>query len=430
MQPVQEVDLSTRVRDVVAGAPHTLANPHAVWRQALEHGPVFQTGREVYAVGYRQAKEVVSDQDRFSNLVSAGGARIAALLATLDPAQRQAFDELIEFEGHYIQRNGGEEHRRLRNQAKRAFTPRHVADMRGAVQAATDRLLEGPASDGVADLRAIAYQLPLFVISDMLGVPKLDGPLIHAWSNRLAAGLTRRDGTVIVDANEAIKGFSDYIDHLILDTEAGRLPGGPLLTELMASEQAGHITRVELNATIINTLFAGHETTANLVSVGMFELLSHREQWELLCQDVSTLPNAVEELLRVTTPVGFLPRTAPRDLEWEGLSISAGDSVMSVMVAGNRDPDVFAEPDVLDITRFNAKDHLAFGFGKKFCLGAGLGRLEAEVMFGTLARRFPELELIEPAAALEWEGPSFLRRLATLPVRLGPDHDPPGGPDA
>jgi cytochrome P450 len=424
MSEVQDADLTTAVHDVVAGEPQTLADPHRVWRRARAQGGTFQTGREVYALSYPLAKEVVSDQDRFSNLASSGGARIEALLATLSPNERRAFDELIEFESHYIQRNVGEEHRRLRNQAKRAFTPRHVAEMRDAVQAATDRLLDGPAREGVGDLRAIAYQLPLYVISDMLGVPKQDGPLIHDWSNRLAVGLTRRDGAVIVDANQAIAEFSGYIDTLISETQAGRLPGGPLLTELMASEAAGEISRIELNATIINTLFAGHETTANLVSVGMFELLAAREQWELLCAEPEGLPNAVEELLRVTTPVGFLPRVAARDLDWEGLSVVAGDNVVSVMVSGNRDPDVFPDPDVLDITRQNARDHLSFGFGKKFCLGAGLGRLEAEVMFGTLARRFPEMELIDTPSALGWQGPAFLRRLAALPVRLGTDHDP------
>jgi cytochrome P450 len=423
---IHDANVATAVHEVVTGAAHTLADPHRVWRTALREGPVLQNGNDVYALSYPLAKEVVSDQDRFANLGSSGGARIEALLATLTTPQRRAFDDLIEFESHYIQRNSGDEHRRLRNQAKRAFTPRHVAEMRDAVQEATDRLLEAPARDGVADLRAIAYQLPLFVISDMLGVPKQDGPLIHAWSNRLANGLTRRDGEVIADANGAITEFSAYIDTLINATRAGSLPGGPLLAELMTSERAGAISRIELNATIINTLFAGHETTANLVSVGMFELLTHRDQWELLSADSSKLPNAVEELLRMTTPVGYLPRVAARDLEWEGLSIAAGDTVVSVMVSGNRDPEVFPEPDALDINRPNAREHLAFGFGKKFCLGAGLGRLEAEVMFGTLARRFPDMEMIDAPEALHWEGPPFLRRLAAFPVRLGTDRQPLG----
>jgi cytochrome P450 len=175
----------------------------------------------------------------------------------------------------------------------------------------------------------------------------------------------------------------------------------------------------ELTAMFVILLFAGHETTTNLIGNGLVELMRHRDQWERLCADPSLVPAAVEELLRWVTPVQWLGRVATEPFELEGVQIEAGQTVFPILAAANRDPAAFRNPERLDISRPDAKNHLALGFGPHFCIGNALARLEGTVAFATLARRFPGLELADEH--LGWRGNAMLRGLEALPVRLGPE---------
>ena len=164
-------------------------------------------------------------------------------------------------------------------------------------------------------------------------------------------------------------------------------------------------------------LFAGHETTTNLLGTGLLELLRHPDQWALLREDPELAPSAIEELLRWVTPIQWLAPVATQDTELAGQPVGEGDTVVAVLACANRDPDVFARADQLDITRSDSREHLSLGLGPHFCLGASLTRLEGKIVFDTLLRRFPEIALAEET--LDWQGSSMFRGLAGLPVELG-----------
>jgi cytochrome P450 len=189
------------------------------------------------------------------------------------------------------------------------------------------------------------------------------------------------------------------------------------VTALMQAQEGDRLADQELTAMFVVLLFAGHETTTNLIGIGLVELLRHRDQWERLCADPSLAASATEELLRWVTPVQWLGRVVTEPFELEGVRLERGQSVFPILAAANRDPEAFADPNRLDITRPDARNHLALGFGPHFCIGNALARLEGTVAFGTLARRFPELELAEDE--LGWRGNAMLRGLTALPVRLG-----------
>ena len=166
-------------------------------------------------------------------------------------------------------------------------------------------------------------------------------------------------------------------------------------------------------------LVGGSETTRNAISVGLLELLSRREQWEMLCKDPGLIGNAVEEMIRWSTPFVGMKRTLLRDYEWYGKTLREGDQIAMIYPAANRDPRVFERPLEFDITRSFEKPHLAFGFGKHYCLGASLARLEIRILMEALLTRMPGLRL-DPSLEPKVKRSSFIRGLATLPVRVTP----------
>jgi cytochrome P450 len=166
-------------------------------------------------------------------------------------------------------------------------------------------------------------------------------------------------------------------------------------------------------------LFAGHETTTNLLSAGLLELMRHRDQWQRMVDDPALIPGAVEELLRWLSPVQWVGRVAANDFTIGDLAVARGESVFLMIAAGNRDAEQFPDPNRLDITRANAKSHLSLGFGPHFCLGNSLARMEATIAFTTLAKRFPDVALVDDAPG--WHGNAMLRSLKTLPIVLGDD---------
>jgi cytochrome P450 len=152
-----------------------------------------------------------------------------------------------------------------------------------------------------------------------------------------------------------------------------------------------------------------------------YELLRRRDQWRKLVDDPSLVENTVEEGVRFVSPVQFMARVAIEDVELEGVPVAADTTCLTMVAAANRDESVFADPDTFDIGRPNAKQHLGFGFGRHYCLAQALARLEGRIAFETLAARFPGAELAVDPADVEWAGQLQLRRVASLPVRLGPD---------
>jgi cytochrome P450 len=163
-------------------------------------------------------------------------------------------------------------------------------------------------------------------------------------------------------------------------------------------------------------LQGGHETTSNLISIGVYELL-RAGQWDALVEDPSLVPNAVEEMLRLVSPAQTASRRAVVATEIEGVEIHPEETVIAVLAAANRDPAVFADPDRVDVRRPEAKRHLAFSFGPHFCLGTSLARAEAKIALEKLVARYPKLALV--SEDVEFAGPANLRRVVELPVSLG-----------
>jgi cytochrome P450 len=310
------------------------------------------------------------------------------------------------------------DHTRLRGLVARAFTPRRIDDLRAATAAIAAELVDVMASQqGPVDLvQSFAYPLPVRVICALLGVPPEDEAIFTAWSRGIARSV---DPSILrtpeIDAGiaEARAGLRAYLGNLLAARR--RTPGDDLLSALAAVDADGdRITSREVVALAQLLLVAGHETTVNLIGNGMLALLRAPEQLALLRRSPELVGPAVDEFLRFDGPVQITQRVVIRDMEVVGCPVKAGDEIMLVLGAANRDPAAFAEPHRLDVTR-DAKRHVAFGGGIHHCLGAALARMEGQIAFGALLDRFPRLEL----AGTPTRRPTFtLRGLETLPVAL------------
>src|SRR5437016_3698933 len=268
------------------------------------------------------------------------------------------------------------DHTRLRKLVTKAFTPRVVENLRPRVQALVDEMLDKAEARGEMDLITdYAFPLPFAVISEMLGVPSTDGDRLRAWS-----GLIVRSLEPIVDTNLAIA-IADASDHMYeyvgeMIERKRKEPADDLLSALIAAEEQGDVlTDDELQEQVLLLYVAGHETTVNLIGNGALALLKNRDQLERLRADPSLMPGAVEELLRYDSPVQMSRRITLRDVEVGGKTIEKGAFVVCGLASSNRDEAHWGpSADRLDIGRPNAKEHLSFGGGAHYCLGAALAR--------------------------------------------------------
>jgi cytochrome P450 len=306
------------------------------------------------------------------------------------------------------------DHTRLRTLVNKAFTPAAVERLRPRVEVIVAGLLERVAGAGAMDVvEDLAYPLPVTVICEMFGVPEADWDRFRAWSRELVRLL---DPLVAADALEraleARVALRGYLRELIAERRAH--PTGDLLTALIATEDHGHqLSEAELVSMCVLLLVAGHETTVNLIANGTLALLRHPEARASLQADPALTGSAVEELLRYDSPVQFTSRHALADLEIGGSRVRAGETVVAVLGAANRDPAQFPDPDRLDLAR-KPNRHVAFGGGIHFCLGAPLARMEASIAIPALLGRLPGLEL-GPAPPVRRDTVT-LRGLASLPV--------------
>lgn len=302
------------------------------------------------------------------------------------------------------------QHTRLRTLVAREFTAGRIETMRPRVQQIADGLLDALPSVGVTDLVAdYALPLPLTVICELLGVPVGDQHLFHTWSTELVAPSSP------TAAGAAAGEMGAYFAALIA-AKAGD-PGPDLMSALVrASAAQDGLSAEELLGMAFLLLVAGHETTVNLISGGVLNLLRHPDQLAALRADPGLLDGAVEEMLRHDAPVTAAAfRFAAEPVEIAGLRIAAGDSVMLSLAAASRDPEHFSDPDRFDIRR-TARGHLAFGHGIHHCLGAPLARLEGRIAVETLLRRLPDLNLaVDPDSLVRRPG-TMLRGLVALPV--------------
>jgi cytochrome P450 len=300
---------------------------------------------------------------------------------------------------------------RMRRLLTRNFMTRRMNALRPHVQELVDGLLTEMAAEALpVDLHeTVSFPLPVLVICELLGVPAGDRGQFRVWTDQMSH---LSDGEVALAGFLALRRYmGDLIDG------KREQPEEDVISDLIAaqSEEDG-FTDNSLVDLCVGILFAGHETTMARVDLGTVLLLTHPDQRDELVAHPELVHGAVEEILRFTSPtLGVILRYADADLEVEGVRIQAGDLVLLSQDAANRDERVFADPDRFDIRR-EQNQHLAFGYGIRYCLGSGLARVELESVFGTLFRRFPTLRLAVPLDQLRLRASSPLGGLEGLPV--------------
>jgi pimeloyl-[acyl-carrier protein] synthase len=302
-------------------------------------------------------------------------------------------------------------HTRLRGLIGTAFSPRIVERLRPHVQNVVDVLLDHAAKarrlDVIADL---AYPLPATIIAELLGVPSIDLDQFKAWSDDIAGSFTLAPETMR-RANAALRDLTAYVAGLV--AEHRLKPGDTLLDDLLSQSASDALDEEELLAQCVMLLFAGHETTTNLIGNGALALLRNPDQMARLQTMPDLIESAVEELLRFDSPTQATFRSVAEDFELRGQHLRRGEPVLLMLGSANRDPAQFAEPDTLDLLRRDNR-HLAFSHGPHFCLGAALARLEAQSAIGAMLRRMPHLALQTDTP--QWRPAFTLRGLQTLPV--------------
>jgi pimeloyl-[acyl-carrier protein] synthase len=309
------------------------------------------------------------------------------------------------------------EHTRLRGIVSKTFTRRAVDALTPRVEELVSSLCDDAAARGGMDVvEDFAYPLPISVMCELLAIPDDDVAGFKQWSRDLAGVVDiPMDLGVLARGAKAGEWFIDYFHDLL--PKRRQAPGDDLLSALIAAEdEGGRLSHEELLATSVQLVFAGHETTQNLISNGLLALLQQHEQFDRVRDDPTLVRPAIEELLRFDSPAQLSVRWAKTDVELDGEIIRPGEPVLVFLGAGNRDPVQFPEPDTVDVTRPDNK-HLTFGAGVHFCLGGPLARLEARIAIGELVRRFPDMQLLDPDPPRR---PTLaLRGLASLPVSLG-----------
>ncbi|MCY1081063.1 cytochrome P450 [Archangium lansingense] len=394
--------------------PETLSNPWPVYRQLQEEDPVHWS--EELQAWFVTRHEDVTGCFRDPRL-SANRTQLFAehQLGGLGPELVK--DYLRVSEGMMLMKDGPE-HTRLRRQANTGFTAQVLEGWRPAIQRIIDSLLDRVQERRRMDVAVdLSEPLPALVMTELFDIPAEDHDRFQRWSNDTATFFGAAVGDVRSAAIRANEGAAQLSRYLTAAIEARReRPGNDLLSLLLRYEEQGRMSTEELVSNAVLILTAGHVTTIDQLSNGVYELLTHPEQFEQLKQQPELCKSAVEELLRYTPAVPFMHRVVAEDLELRGRPLRKGQLVFLGIAAANRDPDVFANPDRFDITRQNNK-YLAFAFGPHLCLGAGLARRELEQALRTLLRRMPDLRLDEQQPPRLKCNSLLFRGFDSLPVR-------------
>ena len=310
-------------------------------------------------------------------------------------------------------------HTRLRGLVTKAFATRVVDQLQPCIQQIIDQLLDAVEDTGNVDIIGdFAYPLPASVIMELLGVPIEDRPRLKAWTTDRIVFIGSIQSApnpleVATRAAQSADAMNVYFREVIKERRAR--PKGDLISLLIAVEEDDRLTEEEIIANCSLLLSAGHETTSNLIGNGLLSLLRHPSQLRLLIEEPNLMQSAVEELLRFDSPVQLAPRASIAEIQLAEVSIPAGQRVTLMLGAANRDGERFNDPDRLNVKR-EPNDHLGFGFDRHFCLGAHLARVEAQLAFSTLLRRYPGLAL--DGSPLEWVSNLAYRGLKALPIKL------------
>jgi cytochrome P450 len=389
--------------------PEVLANPYPLYHRLRSEDPV-HWDPFLHAWVVTRYADVVTVFQRFSaNRTPTPDQLVAMGMAALSPIAQVMVRQMLFLDPPA--------HTRVRSLAARAFTPRRVERLRVHIQEIVETLLDAVAPAGSMDvIEDLAYPLPAIVTAEMLGVPPTDRDQLKTWSEDFAEvlGNFQHNPDRISRLLRSLDGMTTYFRAAVRRDRDHPVEG--LIHALATVEVDGdRLSEDEVIANTIVTMVGGQETTTNLIGNGVLTLLRHPDQLDKLRADLSLIPSAVEELLRYESPSQHTARLAPQDIELGGSMIRKRQAVIAVMGAANRDPARFVDPDQVDICRPDNR-HVAFGWAGHFCFGAPLARIEGQIAFETLLRRFPNLRL--RPGPLTWRPNLGLRGLTSLPVVL------------
>ena len=392
-----------------------LQDPYPTYSRLHEEGPIhyLDVGSKwaVWSVISHAECSSVAKDPRLS------AKRAQQMLLPLPLSRQAEFSELARMFSLWLIFMDPPEHTRLRKLLNKGFSPAAIEALRPQVEAIVDRMLS-PLQHGseVELMGEFANPMPVRIISEMLGVPQELHDTFVNWSRAIAVFRGNPERTVeqARAAQDALIAMTDFFRKAV--AERRRNKGDDLISLLIDIEEDGEVlTEEELYAQCIALLFAGHETTRNLIGNGMYTLLKHPQETAELREKPEMIRSAVEELLRYESPVQFTARVLKDDIEVCGQRIPKRWSILCMLGAANRDPKQFKEPNQLNLNRLN-NQHLAFSAGPHFCIGNQLARLEGQIALLNLVQRFPEMRLTGPRP--EWAPTFGFRGLKSLAVTL------------
>jgi cytochrome P450 len=407
---------STAALDELLVSKEFLADPYPTLHQLREEDPVHWSD----SIGgwiltrYDDIVATFKDVSHYSN-----EGRLAKAVEHLPAESRKRFKV---FEDYYHEKSllhsDPPDHTRIRALVVKTFNASQVESMRPRIQAIIDQLIDAVQENKRMDvIKDIAFPLPFSVLGSILGVPFSDQMDVKDWADGLLLfqGSNKPREEILERSQRSLVSIRAYLTELV--QERRRRPREDLLSKLVAAESEGNkLSEQELIYTCITLLVAGHETTTSLIGNGLYALLRHPDQWQLLREDPSLLGPAIEEILRYESPVARQPRLMKEDAELNGKHISKGQIVFQMLNAANRDPAYFTNPDKFDLRRQNNR-HIAFGVGIHFCVGAMLARTEAQIVFRAVIERLPKIQLISDVPDWDLTKPNS-RMLRTLAVQF------------
>ncbi|MEL7436059.1 MAG: cytochrome P450 [Chloroflexota bacterium] len=387
------------------------ANPQAVYKDMRDNDPIYmgvgpQTGNHIwFFTRYDDVISVLRDQRFIKNVRKNLPPELARRYVPDEP------DPTFQMINDHLLNMDAPDHTRLRSLVHKAFTPKAVRDLQPRIQSIADELIAEMKLESSGDLLdSFAFPLPITVIAEMLGVEKERRDDFRRWTRSILFA------TDMQASQLAVMEMVQYTNDLI--KERREEDRGDILSGLVRAEEDGDtLSHMELISMVFLLLVAGHETTVNLIGNGMLALMQHPDQYALLKSNPDLMPTAIEEMLRYNGPVETTTtRFASEDIEVSGVTIPQGDIVLPSLLAANRDPAVFENPDTLDITR-DPNPHVAFGHGIHYCLGAPLARMEGTIAIHALLDNFPNMQLNTDVDKLEWSQNLLLHGMTAMPVR-------------
>lgn len=395
--------------------PDMLRNPHAIFAALRGEDPVhWSDPMQAWIVTrYDLAGDVLIDAETYS------AERLGSVRKHLPAPVQDIATQILRWLGHWMVFQDPPDHTRLRRHMNKVMNLPVFEALRGSIRDIAGTLLDGlPRGEVIDILPAFSIQLPGMVIMDLMGVPRDRLLEVKSWSDdmMLFIGSARGVPDKYERARRGAVSMAALFQGMIQERRAA--PRDDMLSQLIQSEAGGQrLNDDELIGSLMMVLNGGHETTANLINNSLLALAHHPEQLAALRSNPDGMARAVDEFLRYDSPVLSIGRVVSKETVLGGKQLTPGERIFAMLVAANRDGDVFANPDILDIAR-NPNPHMAFGKGHHFCLGTPLARIEGQIAVECLLERFSTIELAEPVANIPWINSMVTRGPTRLPLRL------------